>query len=141
MKNSIGVNLNQLEINKMIKIINELKPDKTIIDCPSHNEKRIKALFEARTSCEIICECKADEKYPIVGAGSIIAKQSRDNMIKDLEKRLGAIIGAGYPSDDRTIDFAKKALSKPEWLLHVRHSWQTYIQLKSKKEQSTLNEF
>jgi len=141
MKNKVGVNLNRLEIDKMIQIINELKPDKVIIDCPSHNEAKIKALFQAKVECEVVCECKADAKYPIVGAGSIIAKHERDESIRKLEQRLGTIIGAGYPSDERTISFARKALSNVEWLEHVRRTWDTYARLKNEKEQRSLNDF
>jgi ribonuclease HII len=125
----------------MVQIINELKPDKVVIDCPSHNESRIKALFQAKVSCEVVCECKADAKYPVVGAGSIIAKHERDMSIKALEKELGAIIGAGYPSDERTIEFAKQALKNSLWLKYLRKSWDTYSRLKSESEQRTLIDF
>jgi len=141
MKNKVGVNLNRLEINNMIKIIKSLRPDKVFIDCPSHNEARIKALFEARVDCEVVCECKADAKYPIVGAGSILAKHERDQSIKVLEKELDTIIGAGYPSDDRTIEFCRKALNNVEWLAHVRRTWDTYSRIKSESEQRSLNDF
>jgi len=125
----------------MIMIIHELKPDKVIIDCPSHNEPRIKALFEARVDCAVVCECKADAKYPIVGAGSILAKHERDESIRALEAELGAIIGAGYPSDERTIEFARQALNNQLWLQHIRHSWETYSRIKGEKEQRTLSDF
>lgn len=141
MKNSVGVNLNTLEINKMVQIIRELEPDTVIIDCPSHNELRIKKLFQARVDCEVVCECKADYKYPIVGAGSILAKHERDTEIKLLEEKLGVIIGAGYPSDERTIKFARQALNKSEWREHVRKSWSTYSLLKKEQEQRTLSDY
>lgn len=139
MKNSVGVNLNQLEINKMTEIINELKPDTVIIDSPSHNELKVKKLFQAKVNCKVVCECKADYKYPVVGAGSILAKHERDTEIKLLEDELGAVIGAGYPSDERTIEFARQSLSKAEWREHVRKSWSTYSLLKKESEQQTLN--
>lgn len=141
MKNKVGVNLNQLEINKMIQIINELKPDKVIIDCPSHNESRIKALFDTRVNCKVVCECKADAKYPIVGAGSILAKHERDESIKFLEQELGVVIGAGYPSDERTIKFAKKAVKNNQWLKHLRHTWNTYTRIKGECEQRSLSDW
>ncbi|MBD3312282.1 ribonuclease HII [archaeon] len=141
MKNSVGVNLNMLEINKMTRIIQELKPDTVIIDSPSHNESRVKKLFQARVNCEVVCECKADYKYPVVGAGSILAKHERDTEIKLLEKELGVIIGAGYPSDERTIKFAKQALNKNAWQEHLRKSWSTYSLLKKEQEQRTLTDY
>ncbi|MFA5406455.1 MAG: ribonuclease HII [Candidatus Nanoarchaeia archaeon] len=139
--NKVGVNLNQLEINKMINIINELKPDKVFIDCPSHNEQKIKALFEAKVNCEVICECKADANYPIVGAGSIIAKHERDESVRLLEEKYNVIIGAGYPSDERTIEFARQALNNHTLLEYVRHSWETYARIKGESEQRTLSDF
>ncbi len=141
MKNKIGVNLNQLEINNMIKIIKQMKPDKVIIDCPSANESRIKALFEAKINCAIVCECKADYKYAVVGAGSILAKHERDESIKELEKLTKEVIGAGYPSDERTINFARKAIRQGKWQDYLRHSWETYNRLKNESEQRTLNQF
>lgn len=138
MKNKVGYNLNRLEISKMIQVINELKPDVAFIDCMSSNETKIKALFEAEVKCKIVCECKADANHVIVGAGSIIAKTERDSEIKTLEKELGTVIGAGYPSDERTITFAKEALKKPSWLKHVRHSWDTFSRIKRESEQRKL---
>lgn len=138
MKNKVGFNLNRLEISKMIQIIKELSPDVAVIDCMSANESKIKALFESEVSCKIVCECKADVNHVIVGAGSIIAKTVRDAEIRELEKSFGTIIGAGYPSDERTINFARKALKNPSWLKHVRHSWDTFEKLKAESEQVKL---
>ena len=59
---------------------------------------------------DVVAEHKADLKYPIVGAASILAKVTRDRMVSELEGRIGAEIGSGYPSDERTM----KALRNPE---------------------------
>lgn len=141
MKNKVGVNLNQLEISKMIMIINELKPDVVFIDCPSHNEARIKSLFEAEVSCKVVCENKADLNYTIVGAGSIMAKHERDEAIAALESSLQTVIGLGYPGDERTISFARLALKNKDWLIHVRHSWETFQRLKGESEQKSLIDY
>ncbi len=138
MMNKAGVNLNMLEIRKMISIIKELKPDKVFIDSPSRNEKKVREIILKEVDCEVISECKADLHYPIVGAGSILAKHERDMEIKNLEKELNAVIGAGYPSDERTIEFARKALRNKEWLEYVRHSWETYSRLLGEVEQQKI---
>ncbi len=141
MMNKAGVNLNMLEIRKMIKIIQEMAPDKAFIDSPSRNEKKVREIISSQVRCEVISECKADLHYPIVGAGSILAKHERDMEIKNLEKELNAVIGAGYPSDERTIEFARKALHNKGWLTHVRHSWETFSRIAKESEQQTLGDF
>ncbi|KAE8305168.1 Ribonuclease HI, large sub [Giardia duodenalis] len=65
-----------------------------------------------------IC-AKADAKYPITGAASIVAKVIRDRNIKPQW-------GSGYPSDPKT----KKYLDKTchgiyGFPTHIRHSWET----------------
>ena len=56
---------------------------------------------------------KADENYLIVGLASIIAKQTRDMAIKNIEEKLGFNIGSGYPSDKYTVS-ALELLLKDE---------------------------
>ena len=67
---------------------------------------------------------KADENYLIVGLASIIAKQTRDNAIKNIEEKLGFSIGSGYPSDKYTISALELLLEK-EPHEDVRWSWKT----------------
>ena len=50
----------------------------------------------------IISEHKADENDPFVGMASILAKQKRDECIKEISEQLGFSIGSGYPSDPNT---------------------------------------
>ena len=50
----------------------------------------------------IISEHKADENDPFVGMASILAKQKRDECIKEISEELGFSIGSGYPSDPNT---------------------------------------
>ena len=134
-------NLNWLEANKTAEIINELKPDKAIIDCPSNNTRAYreylrKLLINKET--ELIVENKSDSSYKIVGAASILAKVTRDKRIKELEKKYGKI-GSGYPSDPITQKFLKE-----NWDRHpeiFRKSWLPYKNISSKKFQKGLDEF
>lgn len=50
----------------------------------------------------ITSEHKADENDPFVGMASILAKQKRDECIKEISDQLGFSIGSGYPSDPNT---------------------------------------
>jgi ribonuclease HII len=71
----------------------------------------------------IISEHKADSKYPIVSAASIIAKVERDRSIDRLKAQHGDF-GSGYMTDPKTKGFlealARRCDSYPEF---VRRSW------------------
>jgi len=86
--NSPNTNLNWLEAQKSAEIINELKPDKAILDSPSPNLQAYKDYIKKliKTKTKIITEHKA-EKYPIVAAASIIAKVTRDKEIEKITKK------------------------------------------------------
>ena len=51
---------------------------------------------------DVTSEHKMDQSDLLVGASSIIAKDTRDLAISDLSKKLGLDIGSGYPSDPKT---------------------------------------
>jgi len=122
------ITLNHLEVLKMADIINSLKPDTIYIDAADVNEERfgvsIKKLLKYKPK-KIISKHKADDIYPIVSAGSIIAKDRRDSLIEDLKEDYGDF-GSGYPSDARTITFLRKYIQthkKPPKI--ARKSWAT----------------
>ena len=114
----------------MADIINELKPDKVIIDCPHPVPEKFKAELRnylVNKEVEIVAEHRADYKHSIVGAASIMAKVTRDAMIKGLEERFGVVIGSGYPSDPNTVKFVNEFVNGEHSGLgeFVRHSWST----------------
>jgi ribonuclease HII len=144
-RNKVGCNLNTLECLKMAQIINTLKPDKVIIDCPHPTPEKFKNELRTRLNNKnitIIAEHKADYKYPLVGAASILAKVTRDNHIKELEKELKLSIGSGYCSDPHTKTLLKEYFKNELTQLkpYIRHSWETYKKGKSEKEQKKLFE-
>jgi ribonuclease HII len=79
----------------------------------------------AKAVARIIAEHKADVKYPVVSAASIIAKVTRDRAIEELEESLGFELGSGYPSDKTTIDMIRRNLDNERLLKHVRAEWKT----------------
>lgn len=85
----------------------------------------------------IISEHKADVRYPIVSAASIIAKVARDAEIKKLERQLNVRIGSGYPSDYRTIEIIRKNLRTGLLDNHTRQRWSTMERVR----QTTLTSF
>ena len=134
-------NLNWLEADNMAKIINSLKPDKSIIDCPSNNIEKFSAYLNKKLKVRTIlkCEHKADLNFPIVGAASILAKVTRDEEIEKIQKMIPHDIGSGYPSDPRTQKFLKEHGDKYPDIF--RKSWATYSNNKEEKMQKSLGDF
>ena len=130
-------NLNRLERNVARAIIMEAKPDRVIIDGFERNlEKKLGV-----KGVEIVAEPKADERYPVVSAASIIAKVTRDRMIEKLKRRYGEF-GTGYPSDERTVKFLEELIREEKKIPDfVRKSWETTRRIIEKEEQRTLDEF
>lgn len=125
--------LNRLEAKAMAKVIEELRPDLAYVDASDILAERFKQhILECLPfKVKIISEHKADRKYPIVSAASIIAKVERDRAIKQIEKEYGEV-GCGYATDPKTLEFLKKCLKEygdyPEF---VRKSWKPAKRLKS----------
>jgi len=131
--------LNTLEAIKFSQLINALKPDVAIVDCPSTNigayTEELKLLLKQPTNLR--CEHKA-EKYPVVAAASILAKVTRDREIEKMKETYGDC-GSGYPADPKTKQFLKENWDKyPEIF---RKSWSTYKAYSEGKKQKSLSEF
>jgi ribonuclease HII len=137
------INLNKLEGMKFAEVINHLKPDKAFIDSPDVNLVKFREFIKnmVTTGTEIVLEHKAENKYPVVGAASIVAKVTRDNDIKELQKKKG-FRGSGYPSDPETISWLREWLkTNDEFPDFVRKSWATARELKREKKQGRLLDF
>ena len=125
--------LNRLEAHAMAKVINVLEPDVAYVDASDVLADRFKVhILEKLTSqVRVVSEHKADVKYPVVSAASIIAKVERDKEIRRLAERFGDI-GSGYMTDPKTVEFLEKWLIKygyyPEF---VRKSWKPAKELRS----------
>jgi len=135
-------NLNWLEAEQSIELINDLKADKVIIDCPSNNVKAFKSYVKERLlnkKINLITEHKADLNYPIVSAASIIAKEEREQAILQLKKRLNLNFGSGYMTDPKTQEFLKMYWA--EYPEIFRHSWAPYKQISQSKAQKKLGEY
>lgn len=124
-------NLNWLEAEKAAEIVNVLKPNRVVVDCPSPNVKAYAAFIgerlDHRQGRQVVCEHKADAKYLVVGAASIIAKVVRDAEVEKLKVHVGVDFGSGYIADPRTKAFTEKYWNKHPELF--RHSWAPYKRL------------
>jgi ribonuclease HII len=120
----------------MAKVITVLKPDVAYVDASDVLADRFKEHIAENLSfkVQIISEHKADARYPIVSAASILAKVERDKAISELQKKHGNI-GCGYPADPNTIKFLegwiRKFGSYPDF---VRRSWKPAKRVKTKAE-------
>lgn len=137
-----GLNLNWLEAHKTAQIINELRPDRAIIDCPSPNISKYKSYLRDlldRKDIELVVEHKADLYHIECSAASILAKCEREVQVQKIKKHIGIDIGSGYPSDPKTKKFLEEHQEAYKDLF--RKSWAPYKKQKDKKNQKSLEEF
>ncbi len=141
-RNAVGTNLNRLEALKAAEIIKVLNPDKVIVDSPEPKANKFAGLISKHliNKPEILAEHKADFKYPVVSAASILAKVIRDKKVREIEKEIGCLIGSGYQADPICKEFLDKHL-KPEHEKFLRKCWITYREIKKNREQRSLGEF
>ena len=140
-----GVNLNQIEKLAMMRIMAKLKADRIIIDSLDIKEGRLEEEMQnfVGENSEVIAEHKADDKYLVVGAISIIAKTRRDELIDQINKEYIKStgdkngIGSGYPSDPKTKNFLKN-YRYDEMPDFVRRSWGTVQRIKEAEEAEKL---
>jgi ribonuclease HII len=127
--------MNQIMVLGFSRVLEELQPDMAYVDAADVNATRfgtnLKAQYakkypEKANELSVVSEHQADATYPVVSAASIVAKVRRDELIKELGKKIGIDFGSGYPSDPKTQrfleDWSREHDTLPEL---VRHSWKT----------------
>lgn len=135
--------LNLLEARSMAKVIVELKPAAVWVDASDVKPERYarQILDELPSSLKrtvLISEHKADRKYPIVSAASIMAKVRRDAAISALWEEYGNF-GSGYVTDPSTIRFLKEWRRTHNYYPPiVRKSWKTLREIESDLAQTRL---
>ncbi len=137
-----GLNLNWLEGNMAAAIINRLKPDTAIIDCPSPNIQAYKEYLFHRLEnkkIKLVVEHKADLNHLPVSAASILAKVARDREIEKLKQKIGFDFGSGYLTDEKTQIFLKKHFNDYENVF--RKAWVSFKNVENEKQQKSLGEF
>jgi len=119
--------LNYLETMIMAKLVRELEPDIVYMDPPDVDSHRCAEQVQSviRYKLEVICEPRADAKYPSTGAASIIAKVTRDQRIKELHELHGNF-NSGYASDQKTQKYIEIYFNNHrECPGYMRESWET----------------
>jgi len=115
--------LNGLEAKYMAKIVSKLNPDISYVDSCDVNPKRFgKEISRLSDNHKIKSYHRADSRFVVVSAASILAKVTRDRAIARLRKEHD--LGSGYPSDSVTVKFVTKYYKKNHKMpSFVRKSW------------------
>lgn len=120
--------LNEIEVDEFVSILKELKPKTIYLDAADVKADRFGRKIGEKSGlvakgAEIVSEHKADAKYPIVSAASILAKVERDRVISRLHEKYGNF-GSGYPADPKTVDFVRNLVRNDKKLPPIiRKSW------------------
>jgi len=134
-------NINDLEIEGVkyfIKTIQDKYTDPslkfTIIIDKFSNKLDTMNINDSRF--KIVSEYKADAKYPICSAASIIAKYTRDYNLELLQSKIEFKFGSGYPADPRTRNYILHLLKETKLddvnksIYHIRTKWKTIDRIK-----------
>ncbi len=126
--NSNGGKLNELEISSIIQILEAEKPQLIMIDALTSRPDKFGEDILKRLSfeCKIISENKADDKYELVGAASIVAKELREQELEQIRVNIKHDCGSGYPADPKTKKFLLEHHNNKEFDFIFRKSWATY---------------
>jgi ribonuclease HII len=125
-----GISLNEIEVQQFASVLSILRPKTAFLDAADVKAERFGHSIGSRSGlaalgCEVISEHKADSKFPIVSAASIIAKEERERIVTGLHRKYGDF-GSGYPSDSKSIDFIRKLVEQGKELpIIVRKSWES----------------
>lgn len=115
--------LNDLEAKYMAKVVSKLNPDISYVDSCDVNPARFgRAISKLSDNHKIKSYHRADSRFVVVSAASILAKVTRDRAI--IKLRQNHNLGSGYPSDSVTVKFVTKYYKKNhEMPKFVRKSW------------------
>jgi ribonuclease HII len=126
--------MNEMECEVFAQVIDSSRADVAYVDAVDVDERRFARdiLDMLDRKIEIVSEHKADARYPIVSAASIVAKVRRDMEIENINVELGYDIGSGYPSDPKTVQAVKRMIDQNKISKYVRRSWDTFKRLNVK---------
>ncbi len=129
-------NLNELSYRAVLSIIEALCTSS--FSCPravyidnigvaDSFRRRIEHAARVLGVDHVVMEPKADSKYTVVGAASIVAKVLRDWEILNLSRHIGDF-GSGYVSDPKTVDWLNRlgAEDMENVGYFIRRKWSTY---------------
>ncbi|EAN77926.1 ribonuclease H, putative [Trypanosoma brucei brucei TREU927] len=135
-----GTNLNTLSHQTAISIISKLTLEgmgmltAAYVDTVGPPESYQQKLSGRFPHLRVTVAKKAEIKFPIVAAASVVAKVERDSHIE----RLGIDVGSGYPSDPKVMMWVRSHVHRffvmPRECNFVRLSWAPVTQLANDPE-------
>lgn len=118
--------LNDIEAEGMAALIKKLGIRADImIDLPDRYSWIFRKRMENFGLSRFEAEHKADEKYPIVAAASILAKVLRDKNVEEIKEKTGVDFGSGYPSDPKTRNVLRSKELSSKLSGYIRKKWKT----------------
>lgn len=115
--------------------------DRVVADAADVDADRFGRRLEDAVGAPVRAEHGADERHPVVGAASVVAKVERDRRVAAVAAEYGSV-GSGYPADPATRSFLREYVREHGSLpACARSSWATCADLLAAAEQSALDEF
>ena len=117
--------LSDLEMHRMADIIRTVQADAYYVDsCYADAGLFERRLADMSGSQSVHAYTKADSRYTVVAAASILAKVSRDRSVSRIRRYHP--VGNGYPGDTKTAAYVQKIYhSTGKFPSFVRQSWYT----------------
>lgn len=129
-------NLTQVELDGLAQLINATCPGRVYLDAPVGPKAIPNFVARLRSAIdpaiEIVAENRAESRYPVVAAASIVAKVVRDRAMEALHLRYGDI-GWGYPAEAKTRAFLARCCTQGAFPPCVRTRWATVQRLKQRR--------
>ena len=140
--------LNQLTASAAASAIDRLEETRPraaeiLVDsCDTSPDRHASRVCQALSADNaVIAAHGAEDRYPVVAAASIIAKDRREDHVEALRRDYGPV-GSGYPSDPTTRSFLRHHLDEQGELPPcARRTWGTCTDLLAAARQGTLDDF
>ena len=137
------ISMNDIVAQAHAEVIRKLPSGTAFVDACDVNAQRYGKTVarHAGDGYSIVSEHKADDRYPVVSAASVVAKVTRDRCIEQLHEDYGNF-GSGYPSDSLTIEFLEGYIA--EYAMPpscARTSWETTRRIMDRLQQASLFDF
>jgi ribonuclease HII len=128
-----GHSIPQLEARVLSATLGTLESSTVISDALGSGQKAHDWIRQDWPDRSFAFESGADDRYPSVGAASILAKVARDRALKSLRQDWGEL-GSGYPSDPATKEWLEEwSRTNRPWPPFVRTNWSTVQRLEEPK--------
>lgn len=129
--------LADLELDRMAKIISKVRADRYYVDSCYADEKLFGHKLAALSGCSSIhSHVRADSRFTVVAAASILAKVSRDRSISHIQRQHP--VGSGYPSDSTVREYVSGIYQKTGvFPAFVRQSWYTACRIAGEQRAKT----